>query len=54
MSIWLRHYGNVPKSLNYPQISLYESIRQSCLKYGDQIAFTYFGNTITYAKLLYY
>jgi len=54
VSVWLRHYGNVPKSLNYPQISLYESIRQSCLKYEDQIAFIYFGNTITYAKLLYY
>ncbi|OSS41166.1 Long-chain-fatty-acid--CoA ligase [Desulfurella amilsii] len=54
MSIWLKHYGSIPKSLNYPQISLYEAIQSSCLTHKDSVAFSYFGRVITYKQLLYY
>jgi long-chain acyl-CoA synthetase len=54
MSIWFKHYGSIPKSLDYPQISLYEAIQNSCLKFKNSVALNYFGKDITYRELLYY
>jgi len=54
MSIWFKHYGSIPKSLDYPQISLYEAIQNSCLKFKNSVALNYFGKDITYSQLLYY
>jgi len=54
MSIWLKHYGNIPKNLNYPQCSLYEVVSASCTKNENSTAFSYFGKKITYKELLFY
>ncbi len=54
MSVWLKHYGNIPKNLNYTEHSLYETIQESCTKNENNTAFSYFGKKITYKELLFY
>ncbi len=49
---WLRFYGSVPYSIEYPQITLYECLEQSCDKYPDSIAWDFMGTTCTYKKFL--
>lgn len=54
MALWHKFYGDIPKTLNYPQYSLYEAIEQSCKKNENNIAFSYFGKQFTYKELLFY
>ncbi len=48
---WVRFYGSVPSSLDYPRTSMYESILQSIEKYPDNIAYTFLdGKQSTYGQ----
>jgi long-chain acyl-CoA synthetase len=50
--IWLQHYEkNVPASLEYPRIRLFDFLEQSTGKYPENRALSYLGNTISYAEL---
>ncbi len=49
---WRKFYGSVPHSVEYPQITLYERLKQSCDKYPDSIAWDFMGTTCTYENLL--
>jgi len=49
---WLKFYGRVPCSLEYPQIMLYDCLKQSCNNYPDSIAWDFMGTTCTYKKFL--
>jgi long-chain acyl-CoA synthetase len=49
---WLKFYGSVSNSLEYPQITLYECLKQSSNKYPDSIAWDFMGTTCTYRNFL--
>ncbi len=48
---WLSFYGNVPASLDYPRISLFEAIERSVRRFPDRPAFHFLGTTNTYRQL---
>ena len=49
---WYKYYDGVRKHLNYPDISLYEMLKQSALKHPDYISYNYYGNKKTYKQFL--
>ena len=49
---WLRFYGDVPASLSYPEITLYEALAASAGRTPESIAYDFLGVTATYAELL--
>ena len=49
---WLDHYGDVPATLDYPRITLYEAIARSASQRPDAIAIDFLGSTLTYGRLL--
>ena len=48
---WLRFYGGVPPTLEYPEIALHEAVMGSVDRVPDAIAFDFFGRTATYREL---
>jgi len=48
---WLDYYGDVPASIDYPDMTLYEALMNTVEKYPDSVAYDFFGTTCTYAKL---
>ena len=40
---WLKFYGEVPHTIDYPDVSLYTRLKQSCEKYPNEIAFDFMG-----------
>ncbi|MDR2600821.1 MAG: AMP-binding protein [Oscillospiraceae bacterium] len=48
---WLQHYGHIPHTLDYPDISLWEIVEKSANKYTDKIALDYFGTKVSYSEL---
>lgn len=46
---WLKHYGDVPKSLDYPVTSMSELVLQSAAKYPDAVAYIFFGTKVSYS-----
>ena len=48
---WLRFYGDVPESLEYPEVTLYEALMASVRRTPDTIAYDFFGTTATYREL---
>ena len=49
---WLRFYGSVPPSLEYPDTTLYEVIAATARRVPDAIAWDFLGTTSTYRRLL--
>jgi long-chain acyl-CoA synthetase len=49
---WLRFYGDVPASLSYPEITLYEALAASAQRTPESIAYDFLGVTATYADML--
>jgi long-chain acyl-CoA synthetase len=49
---WLRYYGAVPPSIDYPRITLYEAVAATAQRLPDAIAWEFFGTTATYRELL--
>jgi len=49
---WFKYYGDVPHTLDYPDISMYEMVKQSKEKYGSYIAYDFMGRVVTYEKLI--
>lgn len=48
---WLKHYGDVPKSLDYPDTSMSELVLQSAEKYPDAVPYVFFGSKVSYSGL---
>ena len=48
---WLAFYGDVPETLDYPRIGLYEALRRSCEAHPDAIALDFLGATVSYRQL---
>jgi long-chain acyl-CoA synthetase len=49
---WLKFYGDVPYTIEYPLISLYERLKQSCEEYPGSIAWDFMGTICTYQNFL--
>jgi long-chain acyl-CoA synthetase len=49
---WLEFYDNVPASLDYPPITLYEAVRRSASERPEATAVDFLGSTLTYGELL--
>lgn len=47
---WLRHYREIPASLNYPRKSLYETLMQSVVRHSEEIAWDFFGKAFSYKE----
>ncbi|MCP3944869.1 MAG: long-chain fatty acid--CoA ligase [Desulfobacteraceae bacterium] len=47
---WFDHYADVPYSLNYPGMTMYESVMQSATRVPDKIAWDFMGTLCTYNK----
>ncbi len=49
---WLRFYGNVPHSIDYPQITLYEAIASTAARIPEAIAWDFLDTTSSYRDFL--
>jgi long-chain acyl-CoA synthetase len=49
---WLRFYGSVPASIDYPRVTLYEAVAATAQRMPDAVAWDFFGTTATYHDLL--
>jgi long-chain acyl-CoA synthetase len=49
---WLKFYGRVPYSLEYPQLTLFGCLKQSSDKYPTSVAWDFMGTACTYKKFL--
>jgi long-chain acyl-CoA synthetase len=49
---WLRFYGRVPESLDYPEVTLYEAVAQTAARVPDAIAWDFLDTTSSYSDFL--
>ena len=49
---WLKFYGQVPHTLDYPRISMYEAVKLSAQQRPDELAYDFLGYTSTYRRFL--
>ena len=47
---WLKYYGNVPESIDYPEVTMYEAVMNTVKKSPDAIAYEFLGYASTYAR----
>ncbi len=45
---WLNHIGDIPATLEYPEGSMYDALKEAADKYPDMIAFDFMGKSTTY------
>ena len=49
---WLKFYGDYPKSIDYPKVTLYEALLQTAEKYPENIAWDFMGTTSNYTQFI--
>jgi len=49
---WLRFYGKLPHSLDYPKITLYEAVAATAARVPDDLAWDFLDTTSTYRAFL--
>jgi long-chain acyl-CoA synthetase len=49
---WLAFYGNVPASLDYPPVTLYEAVAATAARVPDKTAWDFLDTTASYRELL--
>jgi len=49
---WLRFYGNIPASIAYPEITLYEAMASTASRVPDAIAWDFLDTTSSYREFL--
>jgi long-chain acyl-CoA synthetase len=47
---WLKFYGNVPGSIDYPRVTIYEILMKTVSQYPERIAYNFMDYTATYAQ----
>ncbi|MBW1869894.1 MAG: hypothetical protein JRI73_11570 [Deltaproteobacteria bacterium] len=48
---WLKFYGNVPESIDYPSITLYEALMNTVERVPEAVAYEFLGYTSSYRQL---
>lgn len=49
---WIQFYGSVPKSIDYPQVTMYEAVAATARTYPDAVAYDFMGLTRTYRDFI--
>ena len=49
---WLRFYGSVPASIDYPRVTLFDAVAATAARVPEAIAIDFFGARWTYRDLL--
>jgi hypothetical protein len=49
---WLKFYGKVPHSIDYPRKTMYECVSDAAGEYPDKTAYDFMGKTATYRQLM--
>ena len=49
---WFDFYGDVPHTLEYPDISMYAMICNVAEKYGDYVAYDFMGKSATFEEFV--
>jgi len=47
---WIKFYEGIPKSIDYPKVTMYEAVMETVKKFPDAIAYDFMGTTSTYQK----
>lgn len=49
---WFKYYGDIPHTLNYPDISMYRMIKNTKEKYPEYIAYDFMGKAVSHSEFL--
>lgn len=49
---WLKFYGDIPEFVEIPNLTLYEMLRETALKFPEKTVLKYFGAKISFKKSL--
>ena len=49
---WFKYYKDMKSHIEYPDSSMYSLVRKCAIKYPSNIAYSYFGNKVTYKSLI--
>lgn len=49
---WLKYYGDVPHTIDYPRITMYEGVVKTVERFPDAIAYDFLGYTSTYRRFI--
>ena len=49
---WFKFYGDMPHTLEYPKLTVYELVREAARKYPDDIAYEFLGKKATYRQFM--
>ena len=49
---WLKFYGDMPKHLDYPKLTLYQIIRETAREHPDEVAYEFMNKETTYAQMM--
>lgn len=49
---WFKYYGNTPHTIDYPDISMYDMVKNASNEHKDLIAYDFMGNSKTYGEFI--
>ena len=49
---WLKFYGDMPHSIDYPDLTMYEMVKQTAEKYPDEYVYEFMGKKTKYREFL--
>lgn len=49
---WFKYYGDIPHTLNYPDVSMYQMVKNTKEKHGGLIAYDFMGRAVSYNAFL--
>ncbi|MBO4734558.1 MAG: AMP-binding protein, partial [Clostridia bacterium] len=49
---WFKYYGNTPKTIEYPDCSMYDLVEEASEKYPSYTAIDYLGSMMSYEELI--
>ncbi len=47
---WLKFYGEIPESIDYPKVTMYEAVMRTVARCPDAVAYDFLGYTSTYRQ----
>jgi long-chain acyl-CoA synthetase len=47
---WLKFYGEIPESIDYPRVTMYEAVMRTVARCPDAVAYDFLGYTSTYRQ----
>lgn len=49
---WLKHYGDIPATLEYPDVAMIDLVEKMAIRYPKEIAYDFMGKTVTYREFV--